>query len=34
VDYVVERVEGAVNRLRAISPSYEAARGGARLATQ
>jgi cysteine desulfurase len=34
VDYVTERVEGAVNRLRAISPSYEAARGGARLATQ
>jgi cysteine desulfurase len=28
VDYVVGRVEGAVERLRAISPLYEAARGG------
>lgn len=34
VDDVVERVEGAVNRLRAISPSYEAARGGAGISTQ
>jgi len=30
VDYVVERVEGAVTRLRALSPLYEAAGGGAR----
>jgi cysteine desulfurase len=27
VGYVVERVEGAVKRLRAISPLYSAARG-------
>jgi cysteine desulfurase len=33
VDYVVERVEGAVRRLRAISPLYEAARAGARMST-
>jgi len=34
VDYVTERVEGAVARLRAISPLYAAARGGARVSTR
>jgi len=33
VDYVVERVEGAINRLRAISPLHASARGGAALTT-
>ena len=34
VDYVVERVDGAVKRLRAISPLYSAARDGAGLSTR
>jgi len=34
VDYVVERVEAAVTRLRALSPLYEAARGGVTLSTR
>jgi cysteine desulfurase len=34
VDYVVERIDGAVRRLRAISPLVPQARDGARLSTR